>query len=97
MEEAAPVMQQWNTKHPISIAVVMQATIEELWEAVFSEGPCRGYIWIIESQLSQSRITSLQLAVGRQTRQRLSLMVTPGGGAPTVVSCCIAAPSQAVR
>jgi hypothetical protein len=24
--------------------------IEELCEAVFSVGPCRGYIWIIESQ-----------------------------------------------
>jgi hypothetical protein len=28
----------------------MYATIEELWEAVFSVGPCRGYTWRIETQ-----------------------------------------------
>jgi hypothetical protein len=30
--------------------------MEELWEAVFSVGPCRGYTWGIETQLSQLRV-----------------------------------------
>jgi hypothetical protein len=28
----------------------MYATVEELWEAVFSVDPCRGYIWRSEAQ-----------------------------------------------
>jgi hypothetical protein len=32
------VAQQWNTKCHVSVATFMHATIEELWEAVFSVG-----------------------------------------------------------
>jgi hypothetical protein len=35
------------------MATVMHATTEELWEAVLSVGPCRGYIWRIRIKLSQ--------------------------------------------
>jgi hypothetical protein len=34
------------------MATVMQEAIEELWEAVFSVSPCRGYIWKIGIKLS---------------------------------------------
>jgi hypothetical protein len=37
-------MQHWNMKRNISAATVIHATIEELWETVFSMDPCRGYI-----------------------------------------------------
>jgi hypothetical protein len=51
----------------ISVATGIHATVEDLWEAVFSVGPCRGYIWRIETQASQctevQRFMSLQLAV----------------------------------
>jgi hypothetical protein len=45
-------------------------------------------------QVSQSRVVSLQLAVWRQTCQRLSQTITPGGGVggagtPIVVSHCV--------
>jgi hypothetical protein len=46
----------------IPTATSMHATIEELWEAVFSLGPCRSYIWRMETQASQSR-ESLESAV----------------------------------
>jgi hypothetical protein len=38
------VTQQWNTKRHASVTIVIQATIKELWEAVFSVSPCRGSI-----------------------------------------------------
>jgi hypothetical protein len=33
---------------------VPAATVKELLEAVFSMGPCRGYIWRIRTKASQS-------------------------------------------
>jgi hypothetical protein len=49
--------------------------------------PCRGYIWRIKIQLSQSR-ENLKVDT-----------LTPGGGmrvtgAPTIVSCCVAVPTS---
>jgi hypothetical protein len=40
---------RWQGRH---------ATVEELWEAVFSVVPCGGYIWRLETQTSLSRKSS---------------------------------------
>jgi hypothetical protein len=48
-------MQQWNMKHSISVVTVMCATVEELWESLFSVGLCGGYTWRTETEASQSR------------------------------------------
>jgi hypothetical protein len=34
----------------------MHATTEELWDAMFSVGLCRGYIWRTETELSLSTL-----------------------------------------
>jgi hypothetical protein len=34
-------------KGHVRVETVMHVTMEELWEAVFSVDPCRGYIWRI--------------------------------------------------
>jgi hypothetical protein len=39
-----------RTKRHVSVATVMHAAIEELWEAVFSVDPYRGYIWRTETE-----------------------------------------------
>jgi hypothetical protein len=43
----------YGAVNDVSVATIIHATVEELWEAVFSVGPCRGYIWKIETQLRQ--------------------------------------------
>jgi hypothetical protein len=53
-------------------------------------------------QASDSRVVSLKLEVGRETRQRSSQTVAPGGGVGgggtlIVVRCCVVTPSLFVR
>jgi hypothetical protein len=91
-------MQQLNIKHNNSIATGMHATTEELWEAVFSVGPCRGFVLRIETQASQSRevyrVKSLQLAVQLGNE---SIGDWHRQGTPIVVICCVAILSLIVR
>jgi hypothetical protein len=45
-KETSIIRLQHNKCH-VSVAIVMYTMIEELWEVVFSVGPCRGYMWKI--------------------------------------------------
>jgi hypothetical protein len=48
--EETSVVRLWHSKFHVSVATIMHATIEELWEAVFSVSLCGDYIWRIETQ-----------------------------------------------
>jgi hypothetical protein len=102
--EKMSVTRQWHKRRrcflcgPGPHQYLCNAAIEELWEVMFSVSLCSGHISRIKTQLCQSRVVSLQLAVGRQTHWRLSHTVVPDGGmgggrAPIVVSRSVAGPS----
>jgi hypothetical protein len=87
-----------HRKRHVSAATVMHAAIEELWEAVFPAGPCRGYVRKIETQLSQSGVEWKSSSEAGSPRYPEAEIVAPGGGVGRgkiliVVSLCVATSS----
>jgi hypothetical protein len=48
--EETSVVTLRHSKEHVGVATVIHSSTEEIWEAVVSAGPCRGYIWRIETR-----------------------------------------------
>jgi hypothetical protein len=67
--------QQWSTKLHVSVATVMHAEIDELWEAVFFVCPCRGCIWKIDELVDSQVELDLGCRQSETARSRQSVVV----------------------
>jgi hypothetical protein len=90
------------SKNHVCVSTLMHSTMEELWEAELSVGPCGCYIWRIEAQLSRSRDKEGLSSEAGSTRQPESEIVVPGGGmgsraSSIVESSCLGTPSLVAK